>query len=149
MYEVAVLIHILAAIAWLGAGLFIQLHAQRVRTAQGTEAVVGFLDSIEWTGTRWFPVASMGVLITGLIMVSTQDAWGFGQEWIYMALIFFVISGILGGFMGNRILKQIRQTNEEGGDLNPLLDRLSRIEWLDIIALLLIVVLMVYKPGTG
>ena len=149
MYEIAVLIHILAGIAWLGGGLFIQLHAQRVRVAQGNEAVAAYLDSIEWTGTRWFPPASLGVLVTGLIMVATNDAWGFGQEWIYMALIFFVISGVLGGAIGNRVLKQIRQTNQEGGDLNPLLDRLVRIEWLDIIALLLIVVLMVFKPGTG
>jgi uncharacterized membrane protein len=150
MYELLVLVHILAAIAWVGGGFTQQLaisQAAKVGSASADRQLV----SMEWMEKYIYMPAPLLVLATGITMVIVSDAWGFSQSWVYSALILIVISGVLGGAVGGRLEKRLIALREEGSVETPgyaeVLARATRTGWLELVVLVAIVALMVYKPG--
>lgn len=151
MYEVLILFHILAAMVWVGGGLFIQAIGARVRAAEGPEAQGRHIVSIEWTGNRIFLPASLLTLLTGITMVIMQDAWSFSQLWISLALALFLVSAIAQGAVGSKVASAMGALAADRKTSTPefagFMRRFERLAWLDVVVLLVIVVLMVFKPG--
>jgi hypothetical protein len=147
MYGLLVFVHILAAIAWFGTGLFHQLHMVRLRSVSG-HADVGYqMESMSWTEKGIFIPAPLLVLATGITMVAVNDAWAFSQAWVYLSLGFWVAEAIMGGAVGGKLLGRIQEAREQGGDVSGLIDRDLSIAWVDVAILTVILVLMVFKPG--
>lgn len=148
MYEIALFLHVLAGLLWVGAGIFLQLQMVRVRSAQGQAVVADQGDDFAWTDKLIFMPASLVAILTGVFMVIDNDAWEFSQVWVIVALALWVLSAIMGGAVGGRTIKQIESVRSEGGDVGPLVDRYLATTWIDVLILLGLVAMMVFKPGT-
>lgn len=147
MYELAIFVHILAGIAWFGAGLFYQLHTSRLRAVSGHGDVAVAMESFLWTEKWIFIPAPLLVIITGIVMVVANGAWAFSQPWVYLALSLWVLEAIMGGAVGGRLLGRIQETLAGDGDPSALIDRYLSLAWIDVAILTAILVLMVFKPG--
>ena len=151
MYELLIVIHILAGIAWVGGGLTEQLSVQQARASGGAAAADRQIVSLAWMEKFIYIPAPIIVLITGLTMVAVNDAWGFSQPWVYIALSLLVLAGILGGAVGGRLGKRIEELRGEGlVDSPEYLQTLSKVlnsSWLELVLMIGLIFLMVYKPG--
>lgn len=147
MYQLLILVHILAAIAWFGTGLFYQLHMTRLRSVSGHGEVGSQMEWMRWTEKGIFIPAPLMVLATGIAMVAVNDAWEFTQAWVYLSLGLWVAEAVMGGAVGGKLLGRIQEAREHDGDVSVLVDRYLSIAWVDVTILTLILVLMVFKPG--
>lgn len=146
MYELVVVLHILAAIAWIGSGFLLILGFGRIRSAEGPAAVDQTMVRMEPTTSLIFVVAPPVVLLTGIGMVLWNEAWDFSQVWVYLALGLFVVTAILGGGVSGRMEKEMKEARESGTDASDVLARFLKVGWLEMVILVAIVALMVYKP---
>jgi uncharacterized membrane protein len=102
---------------------------------------------------------SIGMVLTlvfGIALVRNVD-YGWGQTWIVLALVLWVLATALGG-IGGRREKQTRQLAERlagEGDTpsRELTDRLRDPVWLALswgsgVVIVAILALMIWKPGT-
>jgi uncharacterized membrane protein len=147
MYGLLVFFHILAAIAWFGGGLFLQLHMSRLRGTAGRAEAALEIDRFTWSEKWIFIPAPLVVLATGITMVAVNDAWAFSQPWVYLALALFVADAILAGAVGGKTIGRIQEGRSRGADVSAIVDRYLSIAWVDVAILTVILVLMVFKPG--
>jgi uncharacterized membrane protein len=150
-YDWLLLGHIVAAIAWVGGAITMQLVGGRLVRAESAEAVAAFARTAEWIGPRLYMPASLAVLGFGIALVATSDAWSVGQLWIVLALVGIAISAIGGavffGPQSKRIGEAVRAEGAESERAQALIRRLFMVSRIDLAILLLIVVDMVLKPG--
>jgi uncharacterized membrane protein len=150
LYEALLLLHIVAAIVWVGGAITIDILATRVIRVGGG-VVAEFIQQIGWMGKAVFMPASISVLGLGIAMVAVNDAWTIGQLWIVLALVGIGISVITGAaFFGPEAARVSRALQVGGPDDPEVRRRLRRImlvSRLDLLILLLIVADMVIKPG--
>jgi uncharacterized membrane protein len=149
-YEVLLFGHRLAAMAWVGGDLMIQMFYLRARTA-GPERVLAFSKEVEWIGLRVLNPASLLVVILGVLLVIEVDGYEFSQFWISAALVMFLASAVTGaGFLGPEA-GRIGKLGDELGPTAPKVQRrISRvllISRIEFVLLVLIVLDMVIKPG--
>lgn len=149
-FELLLLGHLLAAMAWVGGDLMIQMFYLRARHA-GPEAVARFARDVEWIGLRLLNPASFLVVVFGVLMVIDADFYDFSQFWIYAALAMFGVSFITGaGFLGpesGRIGKLADERGPADPEVQRRIARILLVSRIEFILLVLIVVDMVLKPG--
>lgn len=80
----ATLVHILAAMTWVGGGLMLTVTGYRARGQPG--AVVDFARLLSYAGLRIMMPAVILVPITGIWMVVDNSEWSFRQAWVRIAL---------------------------------------------------------------
>jgi uncharacterized membrane protein len=150
-YELLVLLHIIAAITWVGAAITMNvLGAQAVKAGDG--ATLGaYLRQAALLGKGLFPISAGSVLVLGIAMVVVNEAWTIGQLWIVLALIGIGVTVIAGaGFFGpesRRIGSLVEQRGADEPEVRRRLRRVNVLSRLDLLLLLLIVADMVIKPG--
>jgi len=151
VYDWIKLFHILAAIAWVGGGIFVQIYVTRLRRANEMSRLSAFGKDIERIGMTVFVPASILVLIFGIAMVWYSPAWEVGQLWVILGLVGIVNTIVVGAFfLGPEAGRISRLTEERGTDDPEVQRRLQRIFTIsryDLAVLLLVVVDMVVKPG--
>ncbi|CAN5829154.1 hypothetical protein BH23ACT4_BH23ACT4_05200 [soil metagenome] len=150
-YDWLVFFHVLAAIVWVGGGVFSQVYAVRVLASDDERQIAGFARNIEWMGTRLFVPASLAVLILGAVLVWQSEAWTLGQTWIWLALVAYGISILIGtAFLGPESGKLGRILEERGTLDTQYQSRLKRIlmvSRLELLMLVFVVFLMVSRLG--
>jgi uncharacterized membrane protein len=150
-YDWLLLGHILAAIAWVGGAISMQVVGARLVKAETAEAVAAYARAAEWLAPRLFMPASLAVLGFGIVMVSVNEAWSIRQLWIILGLAGIAISGIGGamffGPQSRRIADAVRTEGAESARAQALIRRIFVVGRFDVLLLLLIVADMVLKPG--
>jgi uncharacterized membrane protein len=150
-YDWLLLGHILAAIAWVGGAISMQVVGARLVKAETAEAVAAYARAAEWLAPRLFMPASLAVLGFGIAMVSMNEAWSIRQLWIILGLAGIAISGIGGamffGPQSRRIADAVRTEGAESARAQALIRRIFVVGRFDVLLLLLIVADMVLKPG--
>jgi uncharacterized membrane protein len=151
MYTFVLFVHIAAGILWVGGGLFGHVVGVRLAGGGDDQATAGYVSQIEWSGLRLFTPASLIVLAAGIYMVWDNDAWSFGQTWIWLTLAVYASSFILGaaylGPTSGRLGKVLEEKGPGDPEYKTMLRRLLTVSRIDSVLLLAIVVLMVWKPG--
>ena len=148
VYDAVQLVHVLAAMTWVGGGIMLTGLSWRVERSDDETLRMQFARASSLAG----PIAgtsAMIVLIAGSVMVAMNDAWTVSQTWIWLALVlFFVSMGIGAGYYG-RVGKRI-EAAVAAGDA-PQVDRLGRqmlrVSLIDLAVVITVVGLMVFKPG--
>jgi uncharacterized membrane protein len=152
VYEALKTIHILAAIVWLGGGVFVQIYATRLRRANETTQLMRFAKDIERLGTSIFLPASIVVLLMGISMIWYSPAWELSQLWVILGLVGIANTIVVGAaFLGPESGKLARLAEERGYEDPHVVRRVERIFAIsryDLAVLLLVVVDMVVKPGS-
>jgi hypothetical protein len=148
-YRLFVYIHILAAIAWVGGALAINLLGTRVARSTDPDELPKLGHQIEWFGLRYFLPISIITFIAGVILVTQR--WNFSQLWISLAMLLWLLSVLLGALYIGPRSKKVAQMFETLGHTSPearsASARLFMVARIDLLIFLVIVGLMVWKPG--
>lgn len=144
------LIHVLAAMVWLGGGSVLVLVAARIRSSSNPEAIAEFARLIPYIGIRVLGPAWIVVLVTGVGMVLLSSEWRFTQLWILIALGLFAVAFLIGAvFMSQAGIRLDRAArgNDPQANLPSLLQRWL-VGYSVVLAVLLVAVWdMIFKPG--
>ncbi len=142
--------HLLAVAVWVGGAAMLQVFAIRA-TLAGPERVAQFAGDVEWIGSRILSPASGLVVLFGVLLVLTEDAFGFSQAWIWLALVMFAVSAATGAaFLGpesGRINRIAAREGPASPEVGRRVKRVVAIARIDLLLLVLIILDMVVKPG--
>lgn len=148
-YEVYLLLHIAAAIVWIGAAFMMVLLVTRARLERDAARMWTFAREGEWLGLRLFLPANLVVLVSAVLLVHEGD-WGYDALWIRLGIAGFAASFIAGAlFFGPGWGRAGRLAAREGLDAAPVETAVGRLlfgAWLDVGWLLGIVFVMTVKP---
>src|SRR5690349_2020215 len=96
LYDWLPLLHIVAAMIWVGGAVMLGATATRVIRAGDDEDVARFLGNLRVLGPLVLAPATVAVLGLGIWMVLDSSAWDFGQEWVQLALGLFAGAFVIG-----------------------------------------------------
>jgi uncharacterized membrane protein len=149
-YELLKFVHVSAAIVWLGGGVLIQFFASRALASSDPVRVVALTRDVEWVGNRIFLPSALVVVVLGFVLV-WDGPWDLGMTWIWLSLVIFAISFVLGVAFFTPESKRIGNQIEAEGPASPAVQvriaRILKLSRFDLVLLFAIVFLMVTKPG--
>jgi uncharacterized membrane protein len=148
-YDWIMLVHVLAAMIWLGAAACLTVLAGAALRSGTTDAVSRFTASLRIVGSLTVTPAILAVLGFGIWLVLDSGAWDFGQAWIICGIALLGVAILLGGPVVGRAASDARRAADEGDDREAI-RHLRRLSWgMRVILLLLVVTTwdMVLKPG--
>jgi uncharacterized membrane protein len=152
-YEFLLFFHIAMAVIWVGGGTMIQFFALRTLKATDPMRMAEFAGDVESIGNRVFIPASLLAFVSGVWMVIDSDFWGFGDDWIVIALILFAITFLAGAlFFGpeaGRIKKQIEAEGPTSPAVQARIQRILALSRADLMVLFLLIFDMSTKPEWG
>lgn len=152
MYRILLLIHVLAGMAWVGGGFVIQVTSQRALKTAGVPAAGRVIESFRWADT-WLAIGvPILVVATGVTMVAISGAWTFAQTWVWVSIALVVGYEAIAGTVGGRLYRAVEATMRESdstsnGAQTRLYGRYMQFGMALLLVLIVLVVLMVYKPG--
>jgi len=149
LYEWLLLLHVLAAMVWVGGLVSLTVFATHILRSGERDAVARFVAGLRVVGPLVLAPASALVLGFGTWMVIDSAAWEFGQTWIWLALALIAAAVLVGAvFLSRSALAAERAV--KAGDHDHAIHQLRRWSWgIRLILLLLVVATwdMVFKPG--
>ena len=154
-YRLVLLLHILSAIVGFGGVLLNGVYAARAKKRPPAEG----LAVMEVNAFVSVKVAEIFIYLTavfGLGLVGLSDkVWKFGQTWVWLAIVVYVVAlGISHGLLMPRVKKLLAgmKSAVSGGGAPPaelakLEPQIGAISMALDLALVVILVLMIWKPG--
>ena len=147
-YEIFLLVHIVAAIVWLGAGFLLQVLALRAERAQDAEGLRRLADDSSALSTVLFIPASLTVLVFGVLLV-IEGPWSFGDLWVTLGLAGYLATFLFGVLVIKPGSERIGAILDRDG-LTPAavveIRKLLAKGRADAVLLYLIVAVMALKP---
>ena len=151
VYDTLKFLHILAAITWIGSGIFVQLEATKLRRANDQVRLAAFGKDIASWGTRLFMPASLVVLVMGLSLVLYSHL-GFSHTWIWLGLVGYAATFVTGAFFIGPTSGKLATMSEtlpaDDPGVQAAMARIFAISRIDQVVLILVVADMVFKPGS-
>ena len=142
MKEFLLIVHILAAAAWIGGSLFAGVSFSAMASTLGLKSLRSLDESI---GTRYFGTAVGLLLLSGIGLVFSSDQFGWGNAFVLIGIGVVVVDGILEGAIFGPRLKKITESETE--DLTAF-RRLFSVSTVSHLALFVVAVwAMVVKIG--
>jgi hypothetical protein len=134
-FLIALFLHIASLLAAFGAAGIMLVCTLKLRSAKtGAEAFPWGM--VAGKTPRVFPIASLGLFVTGAYMTSKgpAGAWGWGSGWIIASSVGLLAINVEGAILGGRHGNEMRKALKENGP-GPLSDRArelanSRIGWI-------------------
>ena len=163
-YDIVLVLHILCAIIGFGAVMLNGIYGQQVKARQGREGLAIFqANKLVSSIGEYFIYA---VFLFGIVLVLlSDDAWDFGQTWVWLSIVIYLIAiSVSRGLLFPRVNRMEALMTElasgpapagTGGpppqvaQLEVLGKQLGIISSILHLALVLIIILMVTKPGLG
>ncbi|MDP5084372.1 MAG: DUF2269 family protein [Yoonia sp.] len=147
-YDIAVTIHIVCVILWVGGGITLLLGAELARRRRGASGVLPIVDTVALLGPTFFVPLSLLTLLSGV-----AAAWvgpGFSHLWVLLGLIGFAAT-FLTGFVVIKPRAEEISVLMADADTQPavLLQKsvdLMTIARFDYVVLVLVVLVMALKP---
>jgi uncharacterized membrane protein len=151
VYNTLKWLHVMAAIVWVGSGIFVQYYTTRLRRADEWQRLGAFARDLEKASNQLFIPASGIVLLMGIAMVAYSPGVGVRETWVWLGLVGYAATFVTGAlFIGPTAVKLGKMVAAEGPDapgVRPLMTRIFAISRIDQVVLLLVVADMVFKPG--
>jgi hypothetical protein len=159
-YKIVLTLHILCAIIGFGAVFLNALYGRQAAAIKGSEGLA--ITRANWMVTRVGEYFIYAVFILGVVLVLIGDnVFDFGQTWIWLAMALFIIALALShGIMAPAVRTMIRLQEEmlsgpppAGGpppqvaQMEECGKRLATVGPILNVLLIVILVLMVFKPG--
>ncbi len=147
LYEPLKVIHVLAAVLWVGGAATIQILVTRMQRAKEMARISELGRDLEM---KFYAPLSVIVLLAGIGMVIVSG-WNFTDLWIVFGLVGIIASALVGtiylGPESGRIGALTEQKGPDDPEVQARMSRLFTISRIELAVLLLIVVNMVVKPG--
>lgn len=150
MYELFKTIHVIAAVMWVGGVILSQVYAAVAMGSGDKTRMLGFMRIQGWLGQKYFAPAAGVLVLAGVAMV-IESGWEFKDLWIVLGIVIFVTSSVIGaGFLTPRseqLATALEQKPVDDPEVQRLTGQLALLSRIDFVLLLLVVVVMVTKPG--
>jgi uncharacterized membrane protein len=149
MHGWLVLIHVLAAMVWLGSVTTVTVLAAHALRRKESEAIERFLQGLETVGGAALGPSAIAVLASGIWLVAASHKWGFAQAWVIASLVLFTVASVAGALIQGRAAKAANKA-VAAGDHTEAGRQVRRWSWGMRVMLALLVVAtwdMVFKPG--
>ena len=148
-YFVFKMLHVGAAVVWVGGGLFITIIAVLAELANDDNQLLQIGHWAETVAGRLFPVMSFVVLGFGIAMTSNGDI-PYNQFWIIFGLVAWALSAATGilflGPESKRLNKAAAEHGPQAPEVQARLRRILLVVRVDVALMFLIVFDMVAKP---
>jgi uncharacterized membrane protein len=148
-YFVFKMLHVGAAVVWVGGGLFITICAVLAELANDDDQLLQIGHWAETVAGRLFPVMSFVVLGFGIAMTMNGDI-PYDQFWLIFGLVAWALSAATGILFLGPEAKRLNRAAAEHGPRSPevqaRLRRILLVVRVDVALMFLIVVDMVVKP---
>jgi uncharacterized membrane protein len=149
LYQWLLLLHIVAAMVWVGGGIVLGALATIALRVADADAAARFVRVLPVVGPRVLAPATVAVVGLGVWMVLNSAAWDFGELWVQLALGLFAAAFAIGAVYQSRAALRAQRA-VEAGDVEEMRRQLARWSWgyCFIVVLLLVAAWdMVFKPG--
>jgi uncharacterized membrane protein len=145
--EFVKLIHVVAAIVWVGGAIVFEIIAHRA-LRRGDDALLPLAHDADVIG-RVFAGSSALVLGFGIWAVADRSYISFGDTWVWLALVITGVLFLMGPLFFAPQAKAMIALGERGDweGLRAGGHRILRVAHFDTTAALVVVYLMVAKPG--
>jgi uncharacterized membrane protein len=150
LHEWLMFFHVLGSIVWVGGVIVLYALSEKTTRASDRMAVARATDQLEWVGQRLMAPSILVVVGLGIWLVILEGDITFSQPWIWLALVLVVASALPGVYSGQQRKRVARLAEEHGADdaeVRRLVDRVLWLARVDIVILVAVVWLMVFKPG--
>jgi hypothetical protein len=148
---IAVAIHIVCVILWVGGGITLLLGAELAGRRRGAKSLLTVVDVVALLGPTFFVPVSLLTLLSGV-----TAAWfgtGFVQLWVILGLVGFTATFLTGFMVIKPRAEEIAALMSEAGTPPDMLARKARdlvtITRFDYVVLILVVLVMVLKPSAS
>lgn len=152
-YQTVLYVHLLSLLVGFGAGSVLSVCLFHLKAAQT------LADAVPWATVagkteKAFPVAVVGLFLTGAYM--TSDVWSWSTGWIIVSLFGLIVVALQGPLVGGRAGKQLERALHANGP-GPLGDEARRMtrhpglwvtEFANVGVVLGVIWNMTQKPGT-
>jgi uncharacterized membrane protein len=151
VYDTLKWVHIMAAIVWVGGGIFVQVYASRMRRAGEDERLAAFARDIEKLGNMLFLPASIVVLLMGISMVWYAPFIEWNDLWILLGLLGILSTALFGALFIGPEAGRLGKLSLEKGPADPevqaRIKRLFIVSRIDLAVIIFVIAMMVFKPG--
>jgi uncharacterized membrane protein len=150
VYNTLLFLHVLAAITWLGSGIYAQVLVTKVLRERDPEHLGVIARDIGMMGKTLLMPASITTLVFGIALVA-YGPWRFGQTWVQIGLGGIAATIVTGaGFLGPESARLGKLAAEGHTPAEPDIERRIRkivsISRIDLVVLIVVVADMVFKP---
>ena len=147
LYEGLLFLHIVGVAVWVGGSIMLGFISTKIERSGDVQFRVNFAQSAAVVGPV-IGVSALLVLGTGIGMV-LESAVELSETWVWLGLVLFALSAIVGGAYfapaSNKLIAALEAGQVEEADRrSKTFNRVSRV---DTVLLLVIVGIMVFKPG--
>jgi len=150
VYQLLLFIHIVSAVIWVGGAFAIQALAVLVSRSDDPAELPRLGRNLEIIGSRVFMPAAVVLFLAGVVM--TVQNWSFGRTWIAVSVALWILSALSGAlYLGPRAKRVAALFDAEGPSsvaARQLLGRMFVVSRLELVSFVVIIGLMVFKPGT-
>lgn len=147
LYELLLFAHIMGVAVWVGGSIMLGFISNRVEKSGDAEYRARFAKSASVVGPV-IGVSALLVLGTGIGMVA-ESAVELSETWVWLGLALFGLSAVVGGAYfapaSNKIVQALEGGKQEEADRRA--KTFNRVSMLDTLLLVVIVAIMVFKPG--
>jgi len=149
LFTVMKFVHVLSAVAWVGGGIMLDmLIAKAAREGSQTE-LVALLARSERFGKTFFSPTAVLVLISGIVMATIGGIMA--APWVSIGFLGIFASAALGlGYLGpksGQLRGMIEARGMRDAEAQALGSRLQMVSRLDLVILVVVIAVMVFKPG--
>ena len=149
-YEALKFIHVLAAIAWVGAGAYAQVYASRLTARRDFAGLAMFAKQLEKIAQIYIVPASILVLVSGTLLVWLGPP-ELSATWVWLGLIGYGATFVTGAFFlgpeAGRLGTIVNERPPEDPEVQARMRRIFAISRIDLVVLVLVVADMVFKPS--
>lgn len=149
-YELWLFLHVTAVAVWLGGAVVAQVFGVLAKASGDPARGAAFGQDMAKIGPWVFMPASLVVLVTGIALVEDGN-WDWSEAYIVLGLVGWALVAFAGFGYVARGMKQAGMRMAAEGPSPELVARVNRLVLfarLLILVLLVVVFLMVVKPGT-
>ena len=149
-YEFLLILHVIAVIIWLGAGFTMDLLFLRAERTRNPAEIGKTGELQEWLVPRVFIPTGLLTLLLGVLLV-WDSPWSFGDLWILIGLAAWIGSFGIGFLFIRPQAEKMKEIIARHGPTSVEAQRHGRrlgvVARVQLLALFLVVVDMVLKPG--
>ena len=149
-YTFLLFTHVAMAVVWVGGALMVQFFGIRATMSGDPSRMATFSQDVEWIANRVFIPGSLLAFLSGALLVIDSDFYGFGDDWIAIALVLYAttfLAGLL--FLGPESGRVGKLQAEGAPEAGPRTLRLILLARLDLLLLWVIIYDMTVKPDFG
>jgi uncharacterized membrane protein len=148
-YFVFKMLHVGAAVIWVGGGLFLTMCALLAELANDDAQLLQIGQMADRVASKVFPLMSLVVLAFGIAMTMNGDI-GYDQFWIIFGLAAWTASAATGILYltpeANKLTKAMVERGPQDPEVQTRLRRVLLVTRFDVALMFLIVFDMVVKP---